>query len=322
MYVSLILITCLNFFILRYIRKIIGYINLFDYPDNNRKIHREKIAPIGGVIILINLICFYLINFFLDKNIHELLMLIFAVSIFILGFIDDKFRINSNLKFILFIFFAFLLFYFDNNLIINELSFSFLEKNINIGKYSLFFSIFSLVIFLNAFNMFDGINLQSSLYAIFILLIFVFHNFYFNISIIIILSLIFFLILNYKNICFLGDNGSLLIAFLISYIFFQSANDGIFFADEILLIMLVPGIDLIRLFFLRLRQKKSPFSPDNNHFHHHLINKFGLIKTNIYILFLIIGPYIVAKFTNNFVLLIIFTILIYFFMLRALKVKI
>ena len=321
MYFHLFFILCLNFLVIRYIDKVILYINLFDHPDDNRKIHKKKIAPIGGILILLNIFYYNFITFFFNESLIEPILLIFSLIIFIIGFFDDKFKLNSNLKFILFIVFSLLLFNLDTDLKIYELNFSFLENNIYLGRYSLFFSVFSLVIFLNAFNMFDGINLQAALYAMFIFLIFIFHDYYLDLSIILIISLLFFLILNYRNICFLGDNGSLLISFLISYIFFQSANEMIFFADEILLIMLIPGIDLIRLFFLRLKQKKNPFSPDNNHLHHYLIKKFGLIKTNFIIIALITGPYVIAKITNNFIFMIIITILIYFFMLRILKVK-
>ena len=62
---------------------------------------------------------------------------------------------------------------------------------------------------MNAFNMFDGINLQSTLYSLIILLslIFYFQDSYF--LKILIISLVFFLYLNSKNYSFLGDSGTL-----------------------------------------------------------------------------------------------------------------
>ena len=132
--------------------------------------------------------------------------------------------------------------------LILKLNFTFLDNFIYLGIYSEIFTVFCFLIFLNAFNMYDGINLQSSSYSILIFSIFIFKQFYVNLSIVIIISLIFFLILNYKNKCFLGNNGSLFLAFLISYIFVESSNTHLFYADEILLIMLIPGLDLIRLF--------------------------------------------------------------------------
>lgn len=320
MIIKLLPIFLLNLFIIKYINSIIKSINLFDSPDNNRKIHKIKTASIGGFIIFINLIFYYFLFVVLNHgSFHDYFLWLFAFCIFGIGFFDDKYKLNANLKFILFIFFAYLIFKIDNNLIITQLNFSFLNDNIGLGKFALIFSIISLVIFLNAFNMFDGINLQSSIYAIFVFSIFIFKGYFVDLSIIIIISLFFFLYLNYKNISFLGDNGSLLVAFLIAYVFMSSSNQDIFFADEILLIMLIPGLDLIRLFFIRLINKKSPFVADNDHFHHHLLKKFGLIKTNLTVLFINVLSYTLAVVTNSFLLFIILNIALYFFSLTYLK---
>ena len=66
----------------------------------------------------------------------------------------------------------------------------------------------------NALNLFDGIDLQSGSY---ILIIFVFFFILLNIEflIILILSCILFLYLNYKREIFLGDSGTILIGFII-----------------------------------------------------------------------------------------------------------
>ena len=105
--------------------------------------------------------------------------------------------------------------------------------------------------------MFDGINLQSSFYSLFI-----FFNFIFFINSllinIIVISLIFFSYLNFKNKTFLGDSGSLLLAFIISYFFINLYNlDYINYADKICIFMLIPGLDLIRLFVIRIFNKKT-----------------------------------------------------------------
>ena len=44
--------------------------------------------------------------------------------------------------------------------------------------------------------------------------------------------------------------------------------------------MMVPGIDMFRLFILRLYNKKIPFSPDREHVHHLLLNKFSNLKNS------------------------------------------
>ncbi len=44
--------------------------------------------------------------------------------------------------------------------------------------------------------------------------------------------------------------------------------------DEIFLLLMIPGLDMLRLFIERLLQKKNPLKPDRNHFHHLLLNRF------------------------------------------------
>ena len=49
----------------------------------------------------------------------------------------------------------------------------------------------------------------------------------------------------------MGNSGSYLLGFLLSYIIIKIYNNGSsLYADKILLIMFLPGIDMIRLFFI------------------------------------------------------------------------
>ena len=61
-------------------------------------------------------------------------------------------------------------------------------------------------------------------------------------------------------------------------------------SDHIFLIMIIPGIDLIRLFLTRVSKGYSPFQPDRNHLHHILLQRHSLITVNLIIQFLIIVP--------------------------------
>ena len=84
---------------------------------------------------------------------------------------------------------------------------------------------------------------------------------------------------------------TLLISFIIGFMFIKLYNIKILnFADEVVLFMLVPGIDLIRLVFERLYNKKNPLSFDRNHIHHLFLNKYSYLKTITYLNLLIIFP--------------------------------
>ena len=69
------------------------------------------------------------------------------------------------------------------------------------------------LLFINALNMFDGINYQVGFFSIYICIFFIINNYFTIFFIIILISLLSFLILNSQNRAFLGDNGSYLLAF-------------------------------------------------------------------------------------------------------------
>ncbi len=76
---------------------------------------------------------------------------------------------------------------------------------------------------------------------------------------------------------------------------------------------MIPGLDLIRLFVIRIINKKNPLTSDRNHLHHILINKYSFEKTLIIIFLLISLPLIMSNFNVNNLLTIFVTIFIYFF---------
>ena len=205
-----------------------------------------------------------------------------------------------------------MLIYLEDQILINELNFSFLINKINIEYISYFFSVICFLLFINAFNMFDGINLQSTIYSFFLFLIFLIKGIFIEISLVLLIGLLFFAYLNYKNKCFMGDNGTMLISFILSYFFIKSSKIyNVFLADEIFLIMLVPGLDLIRLFVIRILHHKHPFKGDNNHIHHILLRVLGLYKSLLLLFLLILIPNILSIIYGGTLYLILVSILIY-----------
>ena len=61
---------------------------------------------------------------------------------------------------------------------------------------------------------------------------------------------------------------------------------------KLYIFMLIPGIDLIRLFLIRILNKRNPLSPDRLHLHHLLLSKFSYKETLIIIIILILLPVI------------------------------
>lgn len=73
------------------------------------------------------------------------------------------------------------------------------NTNIQLINLSIFFTLICILLFVNAFNMFDGINGQSGIYLLIILLYLLSKNIFPLLIIVFIISTIFFLIGNIQN---------------------------------------------------------------------------------------------------------------------------
>ena len=106
---------------------------------------------------------------------------------------------------------------------------------------------------------------------------------------------------------FLGDNGSNLLGFIISFIVINIANNNnaTLSVENIFILMMLPGLELIRLFVYRLSKGRHPFSADKKHIHHLILNKEGFLKTIFLTKFYVISPIILMIFLKDYFLYII-----------------
>ena len=252
----------------------------FDRPDGKLKKHKNPTSLIGGLIILLNL---YLIIFFLkilafDNIIFEdnfsYVILILGTIFFIIGFIDDLKNLSPNIKLISIITSVFLISIFFPEIKLEHIKISFLKSNYSFEGFSLIFIILSFALLANAINMFDGINLQLIFFTLFIFLIFILKGFLPIFFILISISFIFLGLLNYKNKVFIGDGGCYLISVIIgcSFIYQYKNFDNFLYGDQIFLILLIPSLDMLRLFLVRIIKGKHPFKGDLKHLHHMVDN--------------------------------------------------
>jgi UDP-GlcNAc:undecaprenyl-phosphate GlcNAc-1-phosphate transferase len=286
---------------------------------------------LGGIIFLFPILLLLLQSYLTGNTFFELLsinkkeflnLFILLFFAFLIGFLDDKIGVSANKK----LFFLTVLIYtylkIEPNLVIYNLNFSLFKYSINLGAYSLLFTTMCFLLFINAFNMFDGIDLQSGLYSLFIIIILFILNKYLFIYLYFGIQIIFFLILNFKKKTFMGDSGTLLLSTLISFFIIKTyKTENYLYADDIFLLMLIPGIDLLRLAIFRILNRKHPFKADNEHLHHYLSSKFSLIKTTIIIQALIIIPALVGIYFEISHLAIVFSLIIYFSLIVKFKFK-
>jgi UDP-GlcNAc:undecaprenyl-phosphate GlcNAc-1-phosphate transferase len=297
----------LNFFLLYYFEYYSKLFNIYDNPDNVRKLHKKKIPLLGGLIFLINILFLLFIlslnltdiKFFIDDR-YYISFFLPILFIFFIGLYDDKFILNPYSKF--FLISAVLAFatFVDNDLVIRKLYLQTFNLSLSLGIFSSFFTILCILLFVNALNMFDGLNLQVGSYLAILFLYFIINKIFLNLSIFLFLPLISFLYLNYKNKTFLGDSGTHLMAFIISYIIIKQYNFEFFTisVEEIFILMMVPGLDMFRLFIQRLSKLNNPFKPDRNHIHHYFLNKLEFKYSFLIIQILILIPIILIPFSQ------------------------
>lgn len=326
-YFLLIFLNILILFFFKNIQKI----NLYDYPDKVRKFHPQPIFIGGGIILFLNYFFLVTYSFFFEPknyfiNFYSLsdyfTWVISPFLIFIIGVYDDKKNLSANKKFLFLTAVYTFTIFFDKGLIINKIVFSTTEFQIQLGNFNYIFSIFALLVFANAFNMLDGIDLNVAIYSIIIIFYFSLRSGLNNEVFTIITFLVCFSYLNSTKKSFLGDGGTYLLSYLISVFFIKSYNENnLFLSDEIFVLMLLPGIELLRLFLLRLSNFKNPFTSDRNHLHHLMINKFKnldhkLISAIINLVFLMM-VIIFFTFKRNEIIFLIF--IFYYSLILSLK---
>ena len=186
------------------------------------------------------------------------IFLLTSFFIFILGILDDKFSIGPNKKFLFLLLIIIPSIYYSDQLLIENVRFSFVNKVLNLNSFSFFWTLLCFLLFINALNMFDGINLQVSIYSKILCFSLIILNGFENIFISILASLIVFSILNFKSKSFLGDGGTYLLAYIFGYSFIKLYNSNLnIYSDQIVLIMLLPGLELMRLFIIRIKNQKK-----------------------------------------------------------------
>ena len=300
-------------------------LRLIDLPDKKLKNHSNKTPVIGGIILnaIIILILVTLIYANNTKNMLFIKILLLSVSCSIVGIIDDMYKIKANLKFFFLTLILFFFIIFFPELKIKHVIFSenFFIKNLNFDKkvlLSIILTILSYQLLIHAFNMADGHDGIASLMAITWLIYLLCTKTNLQFLLPIITSLLLFIYFNLKSKIFLGDSGNYLLSTLIaSLIIFNNNVNVNFLAEEIFILLMLPGIDMLRLFIVRIKNDQNPLIGDRRHLHHLLFNKFAKNTTTLIYFSLFITPiflFYFKIFTPNQIIiffLVIYTLVIF-----------
>ncbi|NBB30776.1 glycosyltransferase family 4 protein [Cellulophaga sp. BC115SP] len=261
--------------------------NLMAEPGE-RSSHIKKTPTLGGVAIFAST----LISYFLWSNPDEGEFVHLSISamviLFFLGVKDDILVLSPKKKMYVQIAASALVVVFGDVRLENLFGIFGIDEVPYI--LSLPLTVFVFIALINAINLIDGIDglaggigmICGGLFGLWFYL-----NGYFAMACLAASmagSLFGFLRFNYSKTSkiFMGDTGSLIVGFLLTMfaikfvqlnIAYRFDPNALFSAPILaIVVLIVPIFDTLRVFIVRLKDKKSPFVGDRNHLHHILID--------------------------------------------------
>ena len=292
------------------VQKLFIHYKRFD-DFNHRSSHKTLATRTGGIGIFLTILIISLYYYFQGIELFDYSLFIPLGIMFIIGVYDDLYNADFKLKFLLQIIVAKIL--IDQGYVISNYNglFGLYEVPWLLAQAS---TVFVFLVVINAINFIDGIDGLAVTEVLKIILVFEFFNNGLTalspLGLLSITSMIPLYYFNFKKKrkVFLGDGGSMLLGTLtMVYLLYVLGNDYNFKPELILnktfyavMVVLYPLVDLLRVFILRIKNKKSPFFPDNNHIHHYLLKK----KFKSYnIIFTIESAYFLLVMTAYFIIL-------------------
>jgi UDP-GlcNAc:undecaprenyl-phosphate GlcNAc-1-phosphate transferase len=263
---------------------------LYDSSDLHRKVHQNNISRLGGI----GLFCGFTITvlmFATVVNYEEANFLISSsIILFALGIKDDIYGVSPRTKFMLQILVSLIL------ATLGGFRLTSLYGVFNIWDVSPIvgglFSIALIIFINNAFNLIDGVDgLAGTIGALVCACFGVFFAMggqlaYAFIAFAMLGAILGFLVYNFPPAkIFMGDTGSLiigLVAVVLAIKFIEVNKLGAVDTPAFhsapaiaVAVLIIPVFDSLRIFFIRVLNKRSPFMGDRNHIHHRLL-RFGL----------------------------------------------
>jgi UDP-GlcNAc:undecaprenyl-phosphate/decaprenyl-phosphate GlcNAc-1-phosphate transferase len=261
---------------------------LYDVPDE-RKVHTHAVASLGGVGIFGGFLLAALLSIKGQLNPEFQYFFAAALVIFFLGLKDDLVVLSASKKFIGQMVAASILIHLGQIKLDSMYGLFGFEQLPDAFKYAL--SYLTIIVIINSFNLIDGIDGLAASLGVLTMVIFGTYFFindqqaYALLAFAMAGSLIAFLIFNHHPAkIFMGDSGSLMIGLINAILVIKFIN--LAHSPEVKIpidasvaigfsILIVPLLDTLRVFAIRIFNGRSPFTPDKNHIHHLLLS-YGL----------------------------------------------
>jgi len=317
--------------------------NLTDAPDSHRKKHKRKIPTIGGIIIFAGMLfalslwlsITYTENLFdcQDRFRDYSLIVTTSLVMFFVGVKDDIIGTAPIKKLIAHILVAMVIVLMAD-IRIKSLHGIFDTYEIPLWA-SIFLSIFTIIVVINAFNLIDGVDGLAAGIGFIGAVTF---GLWFSMAREMVMAclafslagaLLGFLYYNFSPAkIFMGDSGSLTIGLIMSVLAIRMIDYNKVplispFSDinkplMAICILVYPLIDTLRIFIYRALKGVSPFSADRNHIHHRLQDRGYTHRQTSTILYLInilmiVGVIFCAKVNSTLALFILAAFALLFF---------
>ena len=266
---------------------------LFDLPDQ-RKLHRNAIASLGGVGIFLGFFLASLLTIKGEERPEIQYCYASGMVIFFLGLKDDILVISALKKFLGQLAAAAIVIHLAGIRIES------MHGVFGLGTLPLplsyLLSYITIIVVVNAYNLIDGVDGLAGSLGVLTTSIFGVYFFWANMPVYSLLafgmtgSLLAFLVFNFNPAkIFMGDSGSLLLGLVnailvMKFIKVADAPGAVVpVASAVAVgfsILVVPLLDTLRVFSMRIAKGRSPFVPDRNHIHHLLLDR-GLNHRNV-----------------------------------------
>ena len=275
----------ISFFAIPVIIQVAKDKKLFDEPDE-RKVHKVVIPTLGGLGIFAGFVIATLLGVPLGGSSELQYFIAASIVIFFLGLKDDILILSASKKFAGQIIAAGILIKFGGVQIHNMHGLLGIYEIPNVA--SIVLSLLTIIIITNSFNLIDGVDGLAGSLGVLTTITFGAYFFYIGqltyavMAFALAGSLISFLIYNFSPAkIFMGDTGSLLVGLINSILVIKFINVAALPTTTFQLesapaigfaVLMIPLFDTLRVFGLRILNRRSPFSPDRNHIHHFLLD--------------------------------------------------
>ncbi len=251
-------------------------LGVIDRPDGGRKQHVGPTPLVGGLALALPLIVLELTWLATHPSQERLFLglLLATAGFWLLGYADDRYDLRPRHRIVAAILLFALILVIEPKMVLTQLYFGPPLWTVQLGVLAVPFTLLCLVGLTNAINMADGRNgvvlgiaicwaYGLSEYAHVLLQPYLYF---------LIVCLVTALVYNWSGRLFLGNSGSHMLGALLGLqtIYFYNDPRSDFPAAAAALWLLVPVLDCLRLFVVRLCQGRSPWSADLQHLHHHL----------------------------------------------------